>query len=274
MTLATEAPHADFRLGNYIRNIGIAGLGAIGIAVGLSDMLARAPANAPNIGPALLAPSSQFVFGTDIIGRDMASETLHALAVTATSAGFGAIVTVLCGGLAGFLVARMPFVLGALVRQAVGTLCAVPALFLGILFIGLADRNLAPLAAGLAATPLAFARSFDRARNLVRSRHAEVAQSTGISVAALIRRDLVYEFRDRLVINLARSLADVALILSTVSFLGFGAIPPHRDLGLMIGASRETFFEAWWTAAFPALALIVLILCARLVSTSGEERAS
>jgi peptide/nickel transport system permease protein len=64
----------------------------------------------------------------------------------------------------------------------------------------------------------------------------------------------------------------VALILSTVSFLGFGAIPPHRDLALMIGASRDIFFEAWWTAAFPALALIVLILCARLVSTSGEER--
>ncbi len=272
MTIASDTPRAAIPTGNLIRNLGFVGLGAIGILVGLSDMLARAPANATDIGSPLLAPSSQFPFGTDILGRDMASETLHALAVTTTSGLFGAVVTVLCGGLAGFLVARLPYVFGALLRQAAATLCAVPALFLGILFIGLADRNLAPLAAGLAAAPLAFARSFDRARNLHRSRYAEVAYATGISPGALTRRDLIYEFRDRLLVNLSRSLGDVVLILSTVSFLGFGAIPPHRDLGLMIGAARDTFLGAWWTAAFPALALIVLILCARLVCANEGDR--
>ena len=68
--------------------------------------------------------------------------------------------------------------------------------------------------------------------------------------------------------------AAVAIILSTVSFLGFGAEPPHRDLGLMIAASKAYFLDAWWTAAFPALALTLLILFARLAAGLDEgERA-
>jgi peptide/nickel transport system permease protein len=270
VSVTGEAIRAEPALRTFIRGAGFIGLGAIGVAVGLSDVLARAPANATDLGPALAPPSAQFLFGTDLLGRDMASETLHALAVTATAAGFGAIVTVLVGGLLGFLVARLPFGIGLLTRWIAGVLAAVPALLLAILLIGLTQRNLAPLAAGLAAAPLVFARSFDRARELSLSRHADFARATGISRRALLQRDLVYEFRDTFLINATRALAAVTIILSTVSFLGFGATPPHRDLGLMIAAARDTYFEAWWTATFPAAALALLILCARLAAALEE----
>lgn len=270
MTIAGETRGVAPALHAVIRGTGFIGLGVIGVTVGLSDVLARAPANAVDVGPPLVPPSMQFLFGTDILGRDMASETLHALAVTATSAGFGALVTVLAGGLLGFLAARLPLGIGLVARWFAGVLAAVPALFLGILFIGLTARDYAPLAAGLAATPIAFVRAFDRARELNLSRHAEFARATGISQGALLRRDLAYEFRDSFLANATRALAAVAIILSTVSFLGFGAVPPHRDLGLMIGAARDTYFDAWWTATFPALALALLILCARLAAALEE----
>jgi peptide/nickel transport system permease protein len=253
-----------------IRSAGYIGLGLIGVAVGLSDVLARAPANATHVGPPLLPPSAKFPFGTDLLGRDLASETLHALAVAATSAGFGAVVTVIAGGLLGFIAARQTFGLGIVARWLAGILSSIPALLLAILFIGLTDRNYAPLAAGLAAAPLAFARAFDRARELGRSRHADFARATGISAGTLLRRDLAFEFRDTFLASATRALAAVAIILSTVSFFGFGAVPPHRDLGLMIAASRETYFDAWWTATFPALALALLILCARLAAALEE----
>jgi peptide/nickel transport system permease protein len=257
-------------LRSIIRSAGFIGLGIIGVLVGLSDVVARAPANASGVGLPLQQPSVQFPFGTDILGRDMASETLHALAVTATGAGFGALITVLAGGLLGFLAARLPLGLGFAVRWMAGVLAAVPALLLAILLIGLTERSVAALAAGLAAAPLAFVRAFDRARELGQSRHAEFARATGISASALLRRDLAYEFRDTFLVNATRALAAVAIIVSTVSFLGFGAVPPHRDLGLMIAAARETYFDHWWTATFPAIALALLILCARLAAALDE----
>ena len=85
-------------------------------------------------------------------------------------------------------------------------------------------------------------RAFDRARSRNFSTHSAYARATGISASALLRRDLVYEFRDTFLSTVARALAAVAIILSTMSFLGFGAIPPHRDLGLMIAAVQRSYF--------------------------------
>ncbi|MGD0142825.1 MAG: hypothetical protein ABSC92_06685, partial [Rhizomicrobium sp.] len=204
-----EAPRPAVTIGGVIRAVGFIGLGAIGVTVGLSDVLARAPADAVDFGPPLIAPAAHFPLGTDVLGRDMASETLHALAVTVTNAGLAAIVVVVAGGLAGFIAARLPYRAGFLLRGIAGILGAVPALLLAILFIGLSNRGLAPLAAGLAAAPLGFARAFDRARALGLSRHAEFARATGISPGALLRRDLTYEFRDSFLSITTRALAAV-----------------------------------------------------------------
>lgn len=258
------------RLRAAIRGFGFAGLALIAVAVGLSDVIARAPADATGIGPALAAPSGQFLLGTDGLGRDVLSETLHALAVTLIHAGLATAITLAVGSLFGFAAARLAWKSGEALRWLAGILSAVPALLLAILLAGITSRDYAAIAAGLAAAPLAFARTYDRARALSASRHAEFARATGIQGTTLMRRDLAYEFRDTFLTIFARALAAVTITISTMSFLGFGAVPPHRDLGLMIAAARATYLQAWWVAAFPALALLLLILFARLAAGLDE----
>ncbi len=270
MSAAAMMPVRGLRLRAVIRGFGFTGLALIAVTVGLSDVIARAPADAPGIGPMLAPPSSDFILGTDVLGRDVLSETLHALAVTLIHAGFATAIVLAAGGFAGFVAARFPWRSGFVLRWIAGILGAVPALLLAILFIGITDRDYAAVAAGLAAAPLAFARTFDRARLLAVSRHAEFARATGIQGGTLMRRDLAYEFRDTFLTIAARALAAVTITLSTMSFLGFGAVPPHRDLGLMIAAARATYLDAWWVAAFPALALLLLILFARLAAALDE----
>ncbi len=254
--------------------IGWSGLGLIALVVVLSDFLVRAQAGAVHIGPALSPPSSLFPFGTDMLGRDMLSETLHALSATVVNAVPAALVAIATGALFGFVTARFSEPARFVLRWAMGVFAAIPALLLAILLIGLTARGYAVVAAGLAVSPLAFVRAFDRARESTNSAHAEYARATGIASSALLRRDLAYEVRDSLLSTAARAFAAVTIILSTVSFLGFGAVPPHRDLGLMIAAAKPVYIEAWWTAAFPALALLVVILLARLAAGLDEgERA-
>ena len=253
-----------------IRTAGFVGLAVLVVVVAMSNVLARAPAGAQGIGPVLAPPSMAFPFGTDILGRGMLSETLHALAQSLALGLVAMLVTLAAGALAGFVAARMPWRLGAGLRWVMGILAAVPALLLAILFIALMGRELAGVAAGLAAAPFAFVRAYDRARALSASRHAEFARATGIATSTLLRRDLVYEFRDTFLTNAARALAAATITLSTVSFLGFGAVPPHRDLGLMIASALPSYIHAWWTAAFPALALLLLVLFARLAAALEE----
>lgn len=265
-TLATQQPQTSPPLRLSSRGTGLAGLALIAVMVGLNGVVARVPAGTAHVGPPLSPPSAAFQFGTDLLGRDMASETLHALAVTVDAASIAMLVAVFAGGLAGFCAARLPWGLGWVLRRAMGVLAAVPALFLAVLFIGASDRSFATICAGLAATPLVFTRTFDRAHSLSRSAHAEFARATGVPPSTLLRRDLVYEFRASFLAIAARSLAAVAILLSTASFFGFGGAPPNRDLGLMIAAARDTYLDAWWTAAFPAAALALLVLFARLAA--------
>jgi peptide/nickel transport system permease protein len=255
-------------LRTVLRGFGWCGLGLIAVTVFLSDFLAREPAGATATNILLSPPSEAHPFGTDLLGRDMLSETLHGLAQTGGHALLGAAVAILLGGLFGSVAARLPKPFAVILRGTLGVLAAVPALLLTILVIGLTARFYAPLAAGLAAAPLAFVRAFDRVD--VHSAHAEYARATGIPATTLLRRDLSYEFRDVLSSVAARALAAVTIILSTASFLGFGAEPPARDLGLMIAAGKATYLAAWWTAAFPALALVAFVLCARLAAGLEE----
>lgn len=265
---ASPSLHAGLRMAGWI------GLGLIAVAVSLSDFLAIAPANATNIGPLLAPPSADFRFGTDILGRDLLSETLHAMSATVRGALPATAVTLIAGALMGFIAARLPRALALAVREFVGILAALPALLLAILVIGLTTRDWAAIAAGLSAAPFTFVRAFDRARMQERAAYSEYARATGISAATLLRRDLVYEFGETLLSSAARGLAAVMIVTSTLSFLGFGAVPPHRDLGLMIAAAKPYFLHAWWTAAFPAAALVLLILFARLAAGLDEgERA-
>ncbi|HWA29750.1 MAG TPA: ABC transporter permease subunit [Rhizomicrobium sp.] len=265
---------AATRLRAIISTAGLSGLGIIAVIVALSDVIAHVPAGMRNAGPSSLPPDAHFVFGTDILGRDVMSETVHALAVTAIMAALAALVAIAVGAVAGFTAARIPRWLGATLRGITGVLGTVPVLLLAIVVVGLAGHDLAILAAGLAASPSAFNRSFDRAARLAQSRHAEYARATGIPPLILLRRDLVYELRANFINIAGRALASTAIALSTMSFLGFGAVPPHRDLGLMIAAARANYLELWWPALFPALALVVFILFARLAAALDEGEAA
>jgi len=264
----SAAGEAQSLLRTASRATGWTGLGLVAVAVFLADFLARAPAGATGIGRMLEAPSEAHLFGTDLLGRDVLSETLHGLSETAIHAFVGAMIAILVGSLFGAVAGRFPRPLAAVLRSLFGVFASVPALFLTILAIGLTARFYAPIMAGLAAAPLAFVRAFDRVDT--GSTHAEYAKATGIAATTLLRRDLTYEFRGNFAAAAARALAAVAIILSTASFLGFGAEPPARDLGLMIAAAKTSYLAAWWTAAFPALALLVLVLCARLAAGLEE----
>ena len=270
MSAADVAPPDTLR--NVIRIAGLSGLGLMAIVVALGDVIARAPAGATGHA-ILMAPNTQFAFGTDAFGRDVFGETLHGLAVTVIEALPAAVIAMLAGAVAGFAAVRAPFGLGPATRWLVGLFGAVPMLLLAVALVAVFGHGFSVIAAGLVAAPPAFMRSYDRAAAYANSPHVEFARATGIPARTLLRRDLIYEIRANLVAVASRALAAVVIVLSTMSFLGFGALPPHRDLGLIIADARGTYLHAWWSAAFPALALALLILFARMAAALEEGEA-
>lgn len=255
-----------------LRVLGWTGLCAVLVAIFLSDFLANAPAGAVVPGLELQPPSPSHLFGTDVLGRDVLSETLHGLHQTGRHALWASAIAIIMGGLFGAVAARLPRPLALLLRCLFGILGSIPALLLTIVIAGLAGHDFVAVAAGVAVAAPTFVRAFDHID--LSSPHTEYAKATGIPGMTLLQRDLTYNFRQMIGSVMARALAAVTIVLSTASFLGFGASPPARDLGFIIAAAKISYLSAWWTVFFPALALVVFVLCARLAAGLEEgERA-
>jgi peptide/nickel transport system permease protein len=101
--------------------------------------------------------------------------------------------------------------------------------------------------------------------------YSDFARASGVSSMALLRRDLRHDLRYGFTRLLASRFAAVTAVFSTMSFFGFGAVPPDRDLGLMIASARAELPDAWWTAAGPAAMLILLLLVARMTAAWPDE---
>ena len=166
-----------------------------------------------------------------------AERNLHGLSMTGAAMPGGARCVIRRWRCSVLSAARLSVPLALTLRGVAGVLAAMPALLLAVLVIGLTARF-------CAGSPPDFGRPAGlRARLRPREgadddTHSEYARATGLSRSdsSAPRSDLRIPrcwFRPR-----ARALAAVTIILSTLSFLGFGAEPPARDLGLMIAAAK------------------------------------
>jgi peptide/nickel transport system permease protein len=88
---------------------------------------------------------------------------------------------------------------------------------------------------------------------------------------ALLRRDINHTFVASLISLSGRAFAAVVVAIATMSFFGFGAAPPARDLGLMIASARELIDTAWWTAAVPSALLVLIVFSAQLAAGLSDH---
>jgi hypothetical protein len=65
-----------------------------------------------------------------------------------------------------------------------------------------------------------------------------------------------------------------AMILAeaSLSFLGIGVRPPTPAWGTMLSESRDVFHLAWWSAAFPGLAIVWTVFGINLLGDAWQNR--
>ena len=191
----------------------------------------------------LMPPSAEHWLGTDHLGRDVLTRVLlggrEALLVT----GVATPIAVTWGGFLGILFGlvggRVDEVLIVTFGSGIEVLIPTLAFFYGIPVIRIAR----------AATHDVVARHFISA-----------AKARGHSRQTIIRRELVPNVLDTLMVEGAMRWSWMLLAFSSLSFLGFGVSPPTPDWGLMIADARGFMSFAPWGVLGPVIALSSLII--------------
>ncbi len=227
----------------------------------LADLIAPYPPNQNNYRYVLMPPSSEFWFGTDGFGRDVASRMIHGTRVSLTIGTSVVLLTGIFGTLLGTLASYVRWLDGPIMRTLDG-LMAFPGVLLAIALasaLGPSETN-AIIALTIAFTP--------RTARVVRSgvlvvmamQYVEAARAVGAGHGRIVFRYILANALSPLIVQLTYVFAVSVIAEAILSFLGVGPPPPAPSLGNIIADGRSFIQEAWWVTVLPGLAIAALVL--------------
>ncbi|KAA0108126.1 ABC transporter permease [Mycolicibacterium sp. P1-5] len=254
-------------LGNPVALISSVLLLTIVVAALGAHWLAPSGVNDVDVPNALQAPSGTHWFGTDELGRDIASRVLVAtrasLQVAVVSVAFALVVGVSVGLFAGYRGGWLDTVL----MRCVDVMFAFPVLLLALAIVAVLGPGLTTtmLAIGVVYTPI-FARVARASTLGVRVEpYVAVSRSMGSPHRYILARHVLPNIAGPLIVQTSLSLAFAILSEAALSFLGLGLQPPQPSLGRMIFDSQGFVTLAWWVAVFPGAAIFVIVLAFNLL---------
>ncbi len=210
----------------------------------------------------LAASSAQHWFGTDSLGRDIASLLLvgsqNSLLVGFIAVGIGLGAGVPLGLLAS---AKRGWVEEVVMRAADFTF-AFPALLSAILLTSIYGPGLVVsiTAIGIFNIPV-FARITRGAANSVWTRdYTLAARAAGKSKWAITWEHVLPNIASVLIVQATVQFAIAILAEAALSYLGLGTQPPQPSWGRMLNEAQSQMFQAPMLAVYPGLAIALAVL--------------
>ncbi|MDQ0123444.1 peptide/nickel transport system permease protein [Pseudomonas lini] len=222
---------------------------------------------------ALQGPSLEHWFGTDHLGRDLYSRTVHGAALSLQATLLAVVIALLSGIVLGVLAGFFGGWVDAVLMRLVEILMAIPALLLAmavITVLGFGTLNIA-LAVGLSSVAT-FAR-------LVRgevlrwnaSTFVEAASACGVGPWTIIVRHILPHASAPVLALAALEFGSAVLAVSALSFLGFGAPPPQPEWGLLVSEGRNYMVSAWWYTSLPGLVVAAVVVSANQLARALQD---
>jgi len=220
-----------------------------------------------NIEEALLSPSHEHLFGTDMLGRDIFSRIVYAtriaLSIGFIAVGIAAFIGVLLGSVAGYYGGRID---GIIMRFADIMLC-FPAFFLILSVIAVIGPNIFNIMVVIGLTSWMSMARLIRAEVLsLRERDfISASKALGASGRYIILRHLIPNGIAPVLISFVFGVAGAILTEASLSFLGLGVQPPDPSWGNIIMEGKAVLGVGWWVILFPGLAILITVLAFNLL---------
>jgi peptide/nickel transport system permease protein len=227
-----------------------------------APLLATHEPNAQDFAVRLSPPSAAHWLGTDQFGRDVYSRLVYGarptllivLMVVLLSAPFGFVLGLVAGYAGGLL--------EAVLMRITDIVMAFPRLVLALALVAVLKPGLINAVIAIAVTAWPPYARLARAEALA-LRHAdfvEAARGLGMGARGIVFGQIMPLCMSSVSIRATLDMAGIILTAAGLGFLGLGAQPPLAEWGAMIAQGRDQVFDAWWVAAAPGIAIVVVSL--------------
>jgi peptide/nickel transport system permease protein len=233
-----------------------------------------APYGEAQVFPTPYAPwSSEFIFGTDQIGRDIFSRLIYGARNTVGIAVATTFLAFLIGGALGLIAAINRSYIDQALSRLVDVFMAIPSLIFALVLLsifGSTVLNLIIIIAVLDSTRV-FRLTRAVAINVVVMDYVEAARLRGEGLGWIMRKEILPNIMPPLIAEFGLRFCFVFLSIAALSFLGVGIQPPTADWGSMVreNASLIQFahsdLKAGLTPLLPAAAIALLTVAVNFV---------
>jgi peptide/nickel transport system permease protein len=220
-----------------------------------------------------MPPSSQFLLGTDTLGRDLFSRLLFgartSLVIGLVANGIAVAVGLFVGILSGYLRG----IVGALLMRFTDLMMAFPALLLAIVLAALLRPSLWIVAMVIALVNwVQVARIvYTETRGLAERDFILAERSLGAGHFRILFVHILPHLMPTAIVWGTLGIATTVLLEATLSFLGIGVQPPQPSWGNIIFESQSYFQAAPWLVFFPGAIILLTALSFNLVGDALRD---
>lgn len=220
-----------------------------------------------------MAPGTQFVLGTDLLGRDLLTRILYgartSLIIGLVANGVALIIGTFVGVTAGYFGG----ILGSVLMRFTDLMMAFPALLLAICLAAIFQPSLWIVAMVIATVNwVQTARVLYAETASLSQREFIAAERTlGAGNMRILFRHILPHLTPTIIVWGTLGISTTVLLEATLSFLGVGVQPPTPSWGNIIFENQTYFQAAPWLVFFPGLAIVTLALAFNLVGDALRD---
>jgi peptide/nickel transport system permease protein len=264
----------EFWRQSVLARVGLIAATLLLVAALLAPFVAPADPAAQNLPARLESPSRSHWMGTDELGRDILSRALYGARVSLLVA-----VCVVCGcGLTGLALGMIAGYAGGWLDSFINLLLinaflSFPGILLAIAFAAFLGPGIGKVILALIITGWAGYARLARAQ-VLKAKELEfvlAARSLGASPLRIMRRHLLPNILQPVLIQATIGMAGAILAESTLSFLGLGVLAPIPSWGAMLNDARGHLFDAPHMVIFPALGVMTAVLSFNLLGDACRD---
>ncbi len=208
-----------------------------------------------------------YPLGTDNLGRDILTRIMAGCSVSLVvslyaillSGGFGTLIGMISGYSGGKI--------DILIMRVVDIQMSIPSLALALVLASVLGQGFQTVVVVIVITYWTWYARIVRGETIsLRQRdYVAMAKVAGCGTATILRRHLLPNILNTLLVLATLQIAQVILFEATLSFLGLGIQPPDVSWGLMLADARSYITTAWWVITLPGLVIMATCLASNLL---------
>ncbi len=212
-------------------------------------------------------------FGTDGLGRDQFTRFVYGTSNTLVASLLAVIIGFVFSSVLGTLAGYFRGWTDEVVSRFVDIFLAVPGLLVSLLIVtalgfGTTEISIAVGIGSIAAFTRILRSEVFRVRE---SDFVTAAHINGLPWYKILSRHVFPHSIGPIVALIPLQFGEAVLLISSLSFLGFGIQPPEPEWGVLVSEGRTYISTAWWLAIIPGLCIALTVLAANRVSKYLEK---